>query len=350
MKIIKIDPENPKEEDIQEAALALKSGKLAIIPTDTVYGLAALASCGEAIRRLSEIKSRPQNKPFALLIADRDKVEELAADIPIAAYKLMRKFWPGPLTIILKAKAGGKVGLRMPDSPVALSIIAQAGGPLACPSANLCGKPAPKNFQQAAGDLGAQVELGVDAGDSKLGVESSVADLADTTIEVLREAALKKEEIEAAAKKKSILFVCTGNTCRSVIAKALLEKRLKEQNRNDVEVFSSGIMMLGGLSVSQGALRLLQKEGIDVSGHRSQRVTKEMARGCDIILVMEKLQEQRLLELAPDVKNRLFLLKEFAKIEDTSLDIEDPIGRDEGFYEDIFLVIKEAVERVSQTI
>ncbi len=350
MKIIKVDPLNPQDEIIKEAAGVLKNAGLVIIPTDTVYGIAADATNIEALKKLSEIKNRSKDKPFALLIAGRDKAEELAVDIPVAAYKLMGKFWPGPLTIILKDKNGGKVGLRMPDNQIALKIIAQTGVPLACPSANLSGKVAPKSFQEAASDLGAQVELAVDGGDCKTGLESSVADLSNNSIQVLRESAVKKEDIEAAAKKQAILFVCTGNTCRSVIAKALLEKKLKEKNRSDVELLSAGIMMFDGLSASEGTRQVLAKEGMDVSGHRSQRVTKEMLRRSDIILVMEKLQEDIILELAPDTKNRLFLLKEFAKIEDTSLDIKDPIGRDEDFYEYTFSVIKEAVQRVSETI
>ena len=95
---------------------------------------------------------------------------------------------------------------------------------------------------------------------------------------------------------------------------------------------------------------VLKKEGIDVSGHRSQKITKEMVKRSDIILVMEGLHEQKILEIAPEVKNRLFLLKEFAKIKDNSLDILDPIGRSIEFYEKTLTIIKEAVERVSNVI
>jgi len=350
VKTIKIDPQNPKQEDIEEAALALRGGKLVIIPTDTVYGIAVDSTNQEALKKLSGIKSRPKDKPFALLISDKNKVEELAVDIPIAAYKLMDKFWPGPLTLILKGKNSATVGLRMPDNQAALKIITQAGAPLACPSANPAGKPAPKDFQEAVNGLEGQVDLAIDAGDCKMGIESSVVNLAGASLEILREGALKKDQIEQTAKKKSVLFVCTGNTCRSVIAKGLLEKKLKESGKSDIEVLSAGIMMFEGMFASEGARLVLAKEGIDVALHRSRSITLQMLRKSDIILVMEKLQESRVLEMAPDVKNRLFLLKEFAKIEDTSLDIEDPIGRDEGFYESIFSVIKEAVERVVDII
>ena len=134
------------------------------------------------------------------------------------------------------------------------------------------------------------------------------------------------------------------------MAKALLEKKLAEDHRKDVEVLSAGLMMMGGLSATEETKAILRQEGIDVSMHRSQRLSREMIRKSDLILVMEKIHEERILEMAPDIKNRLFLLKEFAKINNDGLDILDPIGKPLDFYAQTSLIIKEAVERVSNLI
>ncbi|MFH0826344.1 MAG: L-threonylcarbamoyladenylate synthase [Candidatus Omnitrophota bacterium] len=349
-KIVKIDPLCPDDKYLKEAAGILAKGGLVIIPTETVYGIAADASNKKTLERLYRIKQRPCDKPFSLLIDRKERIEELCQDIPVLAYKLMHKFWPGPLTIILKSKEGGTLGVRMPDDDVALGIIEMAGVPVVCPSANLSGKPAPVDFKEAIQDLQGQVDYAIEAGPTRLKEESTVVDLTVEPIKFLRVGALKEEEFEPVIRKKSVLFVCTGNSCRSVMAKAWLQKLMKEKNRQDVEVLSAGIMMMAGFGASHETAEVLKREGMDVSGHLSQRISSEMIGRCDLILVMEKLHEEKILEMAPQVKNRLFLLKEFAKIEGNHLDIPDPIGKSFEFYEKTFDLIRETVERVAQII
>lgn len=401
-KIVKLDPLHPAQNYLREAADILRAGGLVIIPTETVYGIAANMFNKKALERLYEIKKRPKDKPFSLHIDNKERIEEFAADIPVSAYKLIDKFWPGPLTLILKAKEGAKIGtslssldfarddperlkraegplvtdgecsrtigLRMPDDKIALSVIAQADIPVVCPSANISQEPAPINFEQAIKNLKGLVDFAIDAGATRLEAESSIVDLTVEPFSILRMGALKKEDIESTATKKVVLFVCTGNSCRSVMAEFLFKKILREKKRDDIKVLSAGIMITGGLRATEETKKVLIREGIDVQAHRSQTVTKGMIRYSDIILVMERLHEERILELAPEAKNRLFLLKEFAgpvkntyinnlakisngvKINTGDLNIADPIGRPLEFYERTFMLIKEAIERISNII
>jgi protein-tyrosine-phosphatase len=238
----------------------------------------------------------------------------------------------------------------LPDHKIAYEVISRAQVPIVCPSANLAGRPSPTNFEEAISDLEGLVDLGIDAGATRLGIESTVVDLTTQPLRILREAAIKAKDIEEVAIRKTVLFVCTGNSCRSVIAEALLKKIFWERHRHDVEVLSAGITMLSGMAASDQAQEVLRKEGIDVSGHVSRQVTRSMIDKSDIILVMEKIHEAKVLSLAPEAKHRLFLLKEFARIQDNALDIEDPMGRDDAFYAQTFATIKEAVERVAEIL
>jgi len=350
---VTIDPLHPSEPLLKRAADLIARGGLVIIPTETVYGIAANMRDHGAIKRLSAIKMRPPEKPFSLHISRKEEIGEFARDIPVAAYKLIDRFWPGPLTVILPSKEGGTIGMRMPDHEVALRIIAMSGVPVVCPSANVSGAPAPVDCARALAGVGNAVDLAVDSGKSKLGLESSVVDLThEEGLRFVREGAIRRDDIERVARTKQVIFICTGNSCRSVMAKGILEKKLKDAGRKDVEVSSAGVMLSSGFGATDETKRIMRQEGVDVSHHQSQRVTPEMLKRSDLILVMERVHEDRVLQMVPEVKKRVFLLKEFAKINNRTndMDIADPIGRPLEFYQETYETIREAVERVTEIL
>ena len=193
-------------EDLKVGAEIINNGGRVIFPTETVYGLGANALSEEAVRSIYDAKGRPSDNPLIVHIADFDEVESLAETVPKKAKVLMEKFWPGPLTIILKRKpcvpdvvtAGlDTVGIRMPENEIAREFIRACKVPVAAPSANISGRPSPTNFKDVFSDMEGRVEAIIDGGDCSVGVESTVIDMSGDIPRILRPGGVTAEMIEA---------------------------------------------------------------------------------------------------------------------------------------------------------
>lgn len=188
------------------AADFLNKGEVVAFPTETVYGLGAVATNSDAVRKIFEAKGRPSDNPLIVHIGTKEETERYAVEIPDKAKILMDHFWPGPLTLILKAKSGilaenvtaglDTVGIRMPDHPVALKLLRTIGEPVAAPSANRSGKPSPTEAAHVFHDLNGKIPLILDGGPTGIGVESTVLDVTSETPVILRPGGVTKEMIE----------------------------------------------------------------------------------------------------------------------------------------------------------
>ncbi len=189
---------------IREAVKLLHAGKIIAIPTETVYGLAADANNEEAIKKVFKIKGRPTNRPLTVMIENTSRLTEWAIDIPKSAYKLTNKFWPGPLTIILKRAphvldiitAGqNTIGLRCPNHPITQQILQTFQGGIAAPSANRFGHVSPTTAEHVRQELGDKIDFIVDGGSCTIGIESTIIDLSTTEAKLLRPGMISSQEI-----------------------------------------------------------------------------------------------------------------------------------------------------------
>jgi len=186
------------------AAEVIINGGLVAVPTETVYGLAANGLDEQAVAKIFEAKGRPQDNPLILHVADATQIEKFCHSIPEAAYVLAEKFWPGPLTMVLPARdtvpkrttAGlSTVAVRCPDCDVTRAIIRLAGVPLAAPSANISGKPSTTTAQHVLHDHDGKIEMIVDGGSCRVGVESTIVDLTEERPRLLRPGGVTPEQL-----------------------------------------------------------------------------------------------------------------------------------------------------------
>jgi L-threonylcarbamoyladenylate synthase len=194
-RVLPINPNTPEEHLVAEAARILCDGGLVAFPTETVYGLAADATNPKAIERLNQVKGRPPDKPYSIHLRDVSQLHAFVEEIPPIATRLIERFWPGPLTIVMPKKGGGTVGFRLPNHPVANAFLRQCQRPVIAPSANRSGFPPPTDGKEALTALDGQFDCLLDAGPTPLGRESTVVQVVGERLEILREGAIPAQTI-----------------------------------------------------------------------------------------------------------------------------------------------------------
>jgi L-threonylcarbamoyladenylate synthase len=207
-----------REAAIESASMAVQRGDLVVLPTDTVYGIAADAFDADAVADLLDAKGRGRDMPPPVLISNAATLDALARDVPAFARALVDAFWPGPLTLVLRQQTSlmwdlgdtrGTVAVRMPDHPLTLEILERTG-PLAVSSANVTGMPAATDADQAEDMLGERVSVVVDAGQSPVGEASTIIDCTSAQGRVLREGALSLEQLNEVIEPLGATLVVGG--------------------------------------------------------------------------------------------------------------------------------------------
>jgi len=228
-EIIKLDINNIDLSKIRHAAEVLRRGGLVAFPTETVYGLGANALDKVAVRKIFEAKGRPSDNPLIAHISDKQDLGKLIRELPPEVPRLMDRFWPGPLTMVLKKSAivpdevtGGldTVAVRMPSHPVALALIRESGVPVVAPSANTSGRPSPTEAKHVIEDMMGKIDVIIDAGSSAIGLESTVLDVTTTPPVILRPGGITPAQLEELLRKVDISPTLTPEQMKSIKPKA----------------------------------------------------------------------------------------------------------------------------------
>lgn len=345
-ELISLEPDSPTQEHIRRAARALADGALVAFPTETVYGLASNAAIAESVQRLQDAKGSSAQRPFTVHIGRRSDCEDFVPEPTSVGRRLMKKGWPGPLTLVFrvddptKAKAhstlsrvgaesiyvDNAVGVRFPDHPTAATLLAGANAPIIASSANVTGEAPSTEADSVHKRLGDKIDLILDGGPTRYKKGSTIVSLNGNGYTLLRRGVLDERTIRRLA-TVSILLVCTANTCRSPMAEGIFKHMIAEKLGCDVAdlvnrgivVHSAGTLGIAGGPASSEAVEVCRKRGIDISGHISRGLTVELIHHADYIYTMGRYHIDVVRSLAARDADKAVPI-------DPNEDIADPIG------------------------
>lgn len=331
--ILKLDTRDPDLSKIREVVRAAKEGRVVAFPTETVYGIGLPMSVPNANETLAAVKKRDPSKPFSFHIGSWEMIDYLRVRrTPVLRY-LIRTLWPGPLTLLALTHEGRKIGLRYPRHRLATALITSAGEPFIATSANLSESSSPRTAEEVLEQLGGQIDYLIDGGTTEMGQDSTIVDVTGEEPVIVRtgaDAAAVEEKVNRVKggkyPRKKILFVCTGNSCRSPMAEGWLKHELRRKGLDaEIEVSSCGIGARNGAPPTPEAILVMKNREVDISAHRSRPCMREDIVDADIVFAMSKEHGIFLNGLLMDVKDKIKVLN-----------IADPIGMGIMVYEEVY--------------
>lgn len=337
------------EKSVNELSSVLEQHGLLLHHTGAMYGVGCNAFDSVAIGKINVMKQRSDGKGYILLIPDASWLKDYSVQTSKDIKRLLNQYWPGELTAILEVKdprldavvLDGRVGFRVPSSPVLRELITKLGYPLVSTSVNIASTPPLERLSDIKKQFGSALHCAFVPADidEDVTIPSTIISIKEDEIQCLREGAISFDEIERSYSKPLIQFICTGNTCRSPMAEYYARKCIEEKGL-PLRVASAGFVS-GERMISEHSFTLLYKDGIDARRHRSRVVDKNISNESAYILTMTQEHKRKYLELDPNVAGKIFTLLEFTG---EMGDIDDPFGLDISFYRETYSIIKERVD------
>ena len=349
---------------IEYANNLFSEGKIVVFPTETVYGVAARADVDLGWDTLTELKQRPADKPFTLHIGKKSDAYRLVPNMSHIEKLFVKKFLPGPVTLIFQlddnqlAKArqelgdalferlyfNNSIGIRFPEEKLAIPLLASSEGPIVASSANPAGQNPAYTADQAVKYLDGKVDLIIDGGPARIQKPSTIIKIEKNHYDILRQGVIDKRMIDKGL-KMNILFICTGNTCRSPMAEGFgrsiaakkMECNIDQLTENGYHISSAGVMAMDGHPASPEAVIACRSRGVDISEHKSRLISREMINNADYILAMSEAHYNTILSIAPDAAAKTAMLDERG--------VADPIGNTQDIYDKCAGQIHDAIER-----
>ena len=333
------------------AAQALAEGRAIAVPSETVYGLAASVLSVSAVQQLVQLKAAGAEKSthdsecsFAIAVKSADEALDYMCHDSVLALRLARRCWPGPVTIVVPCDLARSAAARFPR-PVRDTIISRSGdigmrvvahrlfeqlqnycaGPIAICGASRYGEPPATTAAAVVEQFGDALPLIVDDGSTTYGGPSTVVRVSGNHFNIIREGVVETAAIRQYARPQ-IVLVCTGNTCRSPMAEAIMKKHIDERFGSSPggamipSVASVGLAAMPGDPASPQAVQVMRERGIDLSKHESQPFGEQIVRSADLILTMTRSHRSAILQRWPDAEDRVFTVRRDGG------DITDPVG------------------------